>query len=149
MTHRLDPTLAAIEQRLERASQPTAPPGLRRRVLAAVADALHEKGPATRPAWFRETGPLSSPGLLAGTFFLSAAAVALWLVMGSVLQPVAPLTLEQRARIAGVSDETLGAFAVDSHAADPAPRAMRVGDVPAHQGPLRVFDGYRLLEEIL
>lgn len=150
MTHRLDPHLAAIERRLERASQPTATPGLRQRVLTAVADVLHEKPPVTPSGWCGESVALFAPDVVAGTFFLAAAAaVALWLVAGSVLQPIAPLTFEERARIAGVSDETLGAFAADSAAPDLAPRASRVGDVRARQGMLRVFDGHRLLEEIL
>lgn len=151
MTHRLDPQLAAIEQRLERASQPTAAPGLRRRVLEAVADVLHEKEkvPATKSGWFREGGFLSSPDLVAGTFFLSAAAAVLWLVVGSVPQPVAPLTLDERARIAGVSEEILGALVVDGHVAGSALRSTRADDVHAHPGTLRVFDGHQLLEDIL
>lgn len=149
MTRRLDPTLAAIEQRLERASQPTAAPGLRPRVLAAVADALHEKVPATKSGWSGEGAVLFSPDVVAGTFFMAAAAVVLWLIVASAPLPFAPLTLEERARIAGVSDEAIEAFVADSHAADPALRATRVGDVGAHQGMLRVFDRHRLLEEIL
>ncbi len=149
MTHRLDPQLAAIEQRLERASQPTAKPGLRPRVLAAVADALHEKVPATKSGWSGEAAVLFSPDVVAGTFFLAATAAVLWLVAGWVPQPIAPLTLAERGRIAGVRDEAFGAFAANAHAADPAPRAARGSDVCARQGVLCVFDGHRLLEEIL
>jgi len=146
---RLDSHLVAIERRLERASHPTATPGLRPRVLAAVADVLHEKVPATKSGWFWEEGFLSSPDLVAGTFFLAATAAVLWLVAGWVPQPIAPVTLAERARIAGVRDEAFGAFAANAHAADPAPRAARGGDVRARQGVLCVFDGHRLLEEIL
>lgn len=149
MTDRLDPHLAAIERRLERASQPTATPGLRRRVLAAIDDVLHEKVPATTSGWSGGRVALFAPDVVAGTLFLTAAATVLWLIVASAPLPFGPLTLEERGRLAGVSDETLGAFVADSHAADPASRATRVGNVRARQGMLRVFDGHRLLEEIL
>ncbi|MGB8854093.1 MAG: hypothetical protein WCC69_11060 [Pirellulales bacterium] len=155
MTDRLDPHLAAIEQRLERASLQTATPDLRRRVLASVADVLHEnvhekeKVPATKSGWLEGGGLLSSPDVVAGTFFLAATAAVLWLVVGSPPLPFAPLTLEDRARIAGVNHELLGVFLADGDVADPRPRSMRASNAPPHPDTLRVIDGHRLLQETL
>jgi hypothetical protein len=149
MTHRLDPHLAAIERRLERASQPTAAPGLRQRVLAAVTDALHEKVPATTSGWAREGAVLSSPDVVAGTFFLVAVAAVLWGVVASAPLRFAPLTLDERVRIAGVADKMLGEFVRDGHVAEHCLRSTRADDGPAHPAALRAFDGHRLLPESL
>lgn len=149
MTSRLDPRLAAIERRLESASQPTVAPDLRQRVLAAVADALHEKVPATTSGWAREGAVLLSPDVVAGTFFLAAVAAVLWGVGASAPRRFAPLTLGERVRIAGVTDEILGEFVSDGHDAEHRLRSTRADDGPAHPAALRVFDGHRLLPESL
>jgi hypothetical protein len=161
MTDRLDPTLAAIEQRLERASQPTAVPGLRPRVLAAVVDALHEEVPATKSGWSGGRGFLSSPDVVAGTFFLPGWAWAAAAVLGIALTvPVVagmealrlrePPALAAQLRAAGVADESL--LALVAHGPRPdaaiAPVQPERNTVP-RRFESRVIELQRLLEEML
>jgi len=160
MTDRVPPHLAAIERRLERATSPAPTPNLRRRVLAAVDDVLHEKVPATTSGQIAQGDRLSSPDLVAGTF-LPGWAWAAAAVLGIVLTvPVVagmealrlrePPTRAAQLRAAGVADESL--LALVAHGPRPdaaiAPVQPERNTVP-RRFESRVIELQRLLEETL
>lgn len=151
MTRRLDPTLAAIEQRLERASQPTAAPGLRPRVLAAVSDVLHEKAPATLSGRPRESLPSFRGGLFNACVVSAIAAFIAFIVIADtlVLSTALPLSLDARARIAGVRDETLAIPLAGRRTTDVALRQSPAADASTRPVTLRVLDTRRILQETL
>lgn len=152
MTDRLDTNLAALERRLQRASSPTGSSVLRRRVLSAIDGVLREDPSASRSRSPRHpVGPMF-PDTLAGTAFLSALATAVAVVAlsaAAVPKPAMPLSLDARARIAGVNAESLGPRVVEHRSVGPALRSTRTHEPFAHPGMLRVLDGHDLLQETL
>jgi len=152
MTDHLDAKLAALERQLERESLRTTPPGLRRRVLSAVDDVLRETVPGTDSGWSAESPSLRSPDVVPGTVLATAlAAIAAVMAFWATSMPHsgAPLTLDERARIAGVSDEPLGAFVADGRAPEPTVRLSSAADGSERCDTLRALDGHRLLQERL
>lgn len=150
MTERPDRQLAALERRLEQASLPKASPSLRRRVVSAIDDVLREDVPAARPRLPRHPGLPVSPDALAGTALASVLATivaAVALSIAAVAEPAAPLTLDARARIAGVGDAALGPLVAERHRASPAVRSSRPHEAPTCPDTLRVLDGRHLLQE--
>lgn len=160
MTDRVPPHLAAVERRLERAMPPTTAPNLRRRVLAAVDDILHEKVPATESGQSAQGDRRTSPDLVAGTFlpgwaWAAAAVLGIMLTVPVVagmeaLRLREPRTLTAQLRVAGVADEAVLAL-VDRA---PRPDAAVVTVQPARNGLVRRTDSraielQRLLEETL
>jgi hypothetical protein len=152
MTDRLEPhstsQLAALERRLARSSLPTLPPDLRQRVLAAVDAVLDDTASATVPDLSGESFASSRNGL---AFVVSAVAAAIVLmVFSTAITPISavPLSLDDRARIAGMSELI-----------DAMPRAgEHSGDVAFHPTPttasarpamLRPLDTPRILQETL
>ena len=153
MTDRLDPRcdphLAALERRLELASLPTAVPDLRRRVLSAVDAVLDETAPTISRGWPGES-LASSQGGLAFVMSVVAATIALVAFSGpAVTTSSVPLSLDDRARIAGVSDEALARLVADGRRADSALRPLPADGVPARPVTLRVLDAQRILQETL
>jgi len=152
MTDRLDPPLAALERRLDRASPAAARTGLRRRVLAAVDDVLGAK--ATPATSGREREPLARSVRAMETLgaFAAALAVAVAVVTfaaASMRHLGVPLTLEERGRIAGVNDPAVWALLAGSRSTTPALRPLHRDEIPAQSNALRVLAGRRLLEETL
>lgn len=147
-----DSRLTALERRLEKASPTAGPPGLRRRVLSAIDDVLREDVQTTRVGSARHPVRPVSPDAMAGAALVSAVAAAVAAVVVSVAavsKPVAPLSLDARARIAGVSDAPLGPLVAERQRANPALRSSQAHGPLAHPGMLRVLDAHHLLEETL
>lgn len=146
---RFDPQLAALERRLERASQPTVPTDLRRRVLSAVDAVLDETAPATVPGWPEESIPAVRDGLV---FVVSAIAAVIALVAFSgaaVSNSALPLSLDARARMAGVCGETLAMPGAGRRTTDVALQQSSAVDASARPAVLRPLDTPRILQETL
>lgn len=149
MTDRFDPQRAALERRLEQASQPTAPPDLRRRVLSAVDAVLDETVPTTMPGWPEESIPAVRDGL---AFIVSAIAAVIALVAFSgaaVSNSALPLSLDARARMAGVCGETLAMPGAGRRTTDVALQQSPAADASARPAVLRPLDTPRILQETL
>jgi hypothetical protein len=152
MTGRTDAQRTALEQRLEHLSRATPPASLRRRVLSAVDDMLD--GPPTTAAsgQLGDSSPLTFPAVAAVcccAVALAAMVTVMAVPAASTPHAAAALTLDERARIAGVSDEMLGSFAADGRAPEPVMRPPRATDGSARRDTLRALDGHRLLQETL
>lgn len=149
LDHRSTSQLAALERRLERALLPTLPSDLRRRVLSAVDAALDDTSRATVPGWSGESLASSRNGL-ASVMLAVAAAIALVVLSAATTSTLAvPLSLDDRARIAGVSAAALGPLVAERRGADPALHSPQAHQAPAHPGMLRVLDGHLRLQETL
>lgn len=151
MTARSDRQLAAIERRLERASLPPAPSDLRRRVLAAIDTVVHETRPPMCSGWPAESR-LSSANMPVGAFVVAAVAAAIAVVAlsgAAVPTPAMPLSLDQRARLAGVSDDTLAMPAAGGRTTHVVLRQSPTADPSAHPVVLRAHDTHRILRETL
>lgn len=144
MTDPFDPSLAALERRLERATGGEPSPALRHRMLVAVDDALVE--------------PVISAGdATAGTMpvWAWAAAVAVGMafmvpVIGAAaaLGRVEPLSFANRLRAAGLADHDVRAFAPDPH--DVATMlTVPMATIRTDRSTLRVTGVRELLEEDL
>jgi len=150
MTDRLDPHLAALERRLESAAPPSASPNLRRRVLSSIDDVLHEKVPTSKSRWFAKPTSTLFEDLVVNALFptaLAAAVAVLALSVASVSALATPISLHERARIAGVGNETFDLLIAESSDGSAAMRTSPAGSIPADHDTLRVRDTHRILRE--
>ena len=144
-----DPQRVALERRLERASQPTAPTDLRRRVLSTVDAILDESVPTSVSGWPEESLLSSRDGL---AFLVSAIAAMIALVAFSgaaVSTSARPLSLDARARMAGVCGETLALPGAGGRTTDVALQQSPAADASARPAVLRPLDTPRILQETL
>lgn len=146
---RFDPQLAALEQRLGRASLPTVPPDLRRRVLSAVDAVLDDTAPATVPGWPSESFPSFQDGLASVVLTVAAAIALVVLSAATTSTSAVPLSLDARARMAGVRDETLAMPVASGRTTDVALQPSPAADASARPAVLRPLDIHRVLQENL
>lgn len=142
--------LAALEQRLQRMSPPAAPE-LRRRVLVAVDAALGEPVPAMNAGW-PSAVRLSCVDVVAGPCLVSALAAVIAIAVfwaGAVSTSTVPLSLDDRARIAGVSGETLAMPVASGRTTDLALQPSSPAAASARPVILRALDTHRILQETL